>query len=49
MTPKMTKDDWCTLFVSIVLVAVLPGWVVLLLPLVPLIVIVLLAGIIGRW
>ncbi len=49
MTPQLTKGDWFILLVSVILVAILPGWVVLLLPLVPLIVIVLLAGIAGRW
>jgi hypothetical protein len=49
MTPQLTRDDWYLLLVSIILVAVLPGWVVLVLPLVPLMVIVLLAGIVGRW
>jgi hypothetical protein len=45
----MTKEDWHVLLVSIILVAILPGWVVLLLPFVPLIVIVLLAGLVSRW
>lgn len=31
----LTKDDWYKLLVSIILVAILPGWVVLLLPLTP--------------
>ena len=35
MTPQLTKDDWYLLIVSIILVAVLPGWVVLLLPFLP--------------
>ena len=49
MTPKLTKDDWYVLLVSIILVAILPGWVILLLPFAPLIVIVLLVGIVSRW
>ena len=48
MTPKLTKGDWCTLLMSIILVAILPGWVVLLLPIIPIVVIVLIGGLFFR-
>jgi hypothetical protein len=44
VTPKLTKDDWSTLLVAIILAAILPGWVVLLVPIVPIVVIVLIGG-----
>jgi len=49
MTPKLTEDDWYLLLVSVILVAILPGWALLMLPLAPLIFIVVFGGIIvGR-
>ena len=49
MTPKLTKDDWYLLLVSIILVAILPGWVFLLLPFAPLFVLALIGGIFRCW
>ena len=48
MTPKLTKDDWYTLLVAIILASILPGWVVLLLPMIPIVVIVLIGGLFLR-
>jgi hypothetical protein len=48
MPPTLTKDDWCTLLASIILVAILPAWLVLLLPFTPIIVIALIGGIFLR-
>ena len=48
MTPKLTKDDWSTLLVAITLAAILPWWVVLLLPMIPIVVIVLIGGLFFR-
>jgi hypothetical protein len=48
MTPRLTTDDWHTLLVSIILVAVLPGWVVLILPFACVLMVVWFAGIFSR-
>jgi hypothetical protein len=48
MTPKLAKDDWYTLFVAIILAAILPGWAVLLLPIIPIVIIVLIGGLVLR-
>jgi hypothetical protein len=48
MTPKRTRDDWSTLLVAITLAATLPGWVVLLLPMIPIVVIVWFGGLFLR-
>jgi hypothetical protein len=48
MPPKLAKDDWGILLVSIILVAILPAWLFLLLPLAPIILIALIGGIFLR-
>ena len=49
MAPKLTKDDWCALLVAIILVAILPGWVVVLLPFIPILLIALIGTLFLRW
>ena len=48
MTQKMAGDDWGVLLAAIILAVLLPWWVFVLLPFVPLLLLILVCGLF-RW